>query len=222
MTGLLVVVLGPLIVQVLLGLGFLVLICTQIYAEINKNHSRKVARKQHGSKRKNTIGKYRMMSRIANVAGNLISFFALVYIFLSNYISKYFFPLDFSVYSTAIELIGFIITIFGCGIMFAAYRALGANWISGDQRDGRIPLPAEQELVQTGIYKHIRHPLYLASYFVFGGFTLMMLDGLMLILFIIYAIGIYFQAVDEEKALLDHFGDQYAKYLQRSGRFFPK
>jgi protein-S-isoprenylcysteine O-methyltransferase Ste14 len=222
MTGLLVVVLGPLVVQVLLGVAFLAEICTVYYAEINKNHVQKVARKQPGSKRKSTVGKYRIMSRIANVAGHLISILVLMYIFLSNYISKYLFPFDFSVYSTTIELTGFIITIFGCGIMIVAYRALGANWITGEQWHGQIPLPAEQELVQTGIYRHIRHPAYLGSCFVLGGFTLMMLDGLMLILFIIYAIGIYFQAVDEEKALLDHFGDEYAKYLQRSGRFLPK
>ena len=106
--------------------------------------------------------------------------------------------------------------------MFVAYRVLGANWIDGEQRGGHIPLPAEHELVQTGIYKYTRNPLYLASYLVLGGFVFLLLDYVLLAMFIIYMIGNYFMVLDEEKALLDHFGDQYAQYCQRTGRFFPK
>jgi len=62
----------------------------------------------------------------------------------------------------------------------------------------------------------------LGTYLVTGGWAFLTLDVLVVVFFVIYAIGLYFTVLDEEKALLNHFGDEYAKYFQRTGRFFPK
>lgn len=210
------------VVQILLGLGFLLSICATVYAKINKTRRQKVAPKQSNINQKSTVGQTRIISRIASVAGHLIFVLVILNIFLFGYISQYIPRLDFSFLSATIQLIGFIITIIGCGLLFVSFRTLGANWIDSNQRGGRIPLPAEQELVQTGIYNHIRNPIYLGMYFIIGGWTFLLLDGLMLILFFMYVIGMYFLVLDEEKTLLDHFGDQYSRYLQQTGRFFPK
>jgi protein-S-isoprenylcysteine O-methyltransferase Ste14 len=130
--------------------------------------------------------------------------------------------LDFAVFSAPIQLIAFGCTIFGCGIQFVAFRALGANWITSDQKDGRIPLSAEQKLIQTGIYKHSRNPVYLGNFFIVGGFAFLTLCVITFILFVIQSVGFYYYALDEEKALLKHFGDEYAQYFQRTERFLPK
>jgi len=35
-------------------------------------------------------------------------------------------------------------------------------------------------------------------------------------------IGLYFQAVDEEKILIEYFGEEYLEYMKKTGRFFLK
>ncbi len=35
-------------------------------------------------------------------------------------------------------------------------------------------------------------------------------------------IGLYFQAIDEEKILIKYFGDEYLEYMNKTGRFFLK
>ena len=214
--------LDPLIVQILLGVGFLLLTSTQVYIAIHKKRSAKAARKTESASHESTQGQYRIIARVGATVGNLISLYVILNIFFLTFIRQYVPHFDLSAFTTPVQLTAFASTLFGCGIMFMAYQVLGANWIDGEQRGGHIPLPAEQELVQTGIYKYTRNPLYLASYLVFGGFVFLLLDYVLLAMFIIYMIGNYFQVLDEEKALLEHFGDQYAQYRQHTGRFFPK
>ncbi|MFX1467478.1 MAG: hypothetical protein ACFFB8_02360 [Promethearchaeota archaeon] len=38
----------------------------------------------------------------------------------------------------------------------------------------------------------------------------------------IYNPSLYLQAIDEEKILLKYFGEEYAEYMERTGRFFIK
>jgi protein-S-isoprenylcysteine O-methyltransferase Ste14 len=214
--------LESLVVQILLGMGFLLMISTLIYAKFNKGRATKTAPKPANVNRENTVGQYGIASRIGNVAGHLLILSVILNIFFFNFIRQYVPRLDFAVFSTPIQLIAFGCTIFGCGIQFVAFRTLGANWITSDQRDGRIPLPAEQKLIQTGIYKHIRNPVYLGNFFIVGGFAFLTLCVITFVLFVIQSVGFYYYALDEEKALLEHFGDEYARYFQRTGRFLPK
>lgn len=214
--------LDPLVIQILLGMGFLLLMTTQIYIKVHKDRATKTARKPASANQESTVGQYRIFARVGAAAGSLLSFFVILNIFFLTFIRQYVPHFDLSIFSAPIQIISFASTIFGCVIMFVAYKELGANWLDGEQKGGHIPLPAEHELVQSGIYKHIRNPLYFASYFVFGGFVFLLMDDIVLVLFVIYVIGNHFQVLDEENALLDHFGDQYAQYFQRTGRFFPK
>ncbi|MBD3197742.1 MAG: hypothetical protein GF317_22005 [Candidatus Lokiarchaeota archaeon] len=67
-----------------------------------------------------------------------------------------------------------------------------------------------------GIYSKIRHPIYMSFYLVCFGFWLMIQDILLLGLFIIGAIGLYIQALDEEKVLLTLFEDEYESYMNNT------
>ena len=214
--------LDPLVVQILLGVGFFLLISTQIYIKVHKDRAVKTTRKPGSGNQESTVGQYRVIARVGAAAGSLLSFFVILNIFFLTFIRQYVPHFDISVFTTPVQLVAFASTLFGCGIMFVAYRELGANWLDGEQKGGHIPLPAEHELVQTGIYKYTRNPLYFASYFVFGGFVFLLMDDIILVLYVILVIGNHFQVLDEENALLDHFGEQYTQYCQRTGRFFPK
>lgn len=77
-------------------------------------------------------------------------------------------------------------------------------------------------LISTGPYKYIRHPVYVSFNILSIGFTLLLFDWILLILYIIGTVGLYKQAMAEEEALLNYFGDEYKAYMTRTGRFFKK
>ncbi|MFX0106486.1 MAG: isoprenylcysteine carboxylmethyltransferase family protein, partial [Candidatus Hodarchaeota archaeon] len=54
------------------------------------------------------------------------------------------------------------------------------------------------------------------------GYNLLLLDWFLLTLYVIGAIGLYVQAIDEEKILIEYFGDEYKDYMKKTGRFFVK
>ncbi|MFX1329875.1 MAG: methyltransferase family protein [Promethearchaeota archaeon] len=76
--------------------------------------------------------------------------------------------------------------------------------------------------IYTGIYGRIRHPIYLSFNIYCIGFNLLLLDWFLLVLYVIGSIGLYLQAIDEEKILLKYFGEEYAENMERTGRFFIK
>jgi len=77
-------------------------------------------------------------------------------------------------------------------------------------------------LVQTGLYKYIRHPVYMAILFVQGGIVLLLFDWLIGLGFCLCAVALHALTKEEEKGLLQQFGTQYEEYLNRTGRLFPK
>lgn len=78
------------------------------------------------------------------------------------------------------------------------------------------------ELVISGIYSQIRHPLYFGLLVIFLGYFLVSgtLGALIhLVCLVLYLpIGIYF----EEKNLVDVFGEDYREYQKEVPSFFPK
>lgn len=78
-------------------------------------------------------------------------------------------------------------------------------------------------LVTTGPYRWVRHPMY-TSLFIFTIALLFAsanwLIGLPLVLSLI---AIVVNRIDREEALMiETFGDEYHKYMKRTGRFFPR
>lgn len=87
---------------------------------------------------------------------------------------------------------------------------------------GLKPESEEGELVNDGIHKHIRHPLYLGTILIAVGYWLYTPDLSTLIsvmaIFIYLAIGIRL----EEKKLVKEFGEDYIKYQSKVPMLFPR
>jgi protein-S-isoprenylcysteine O-methyltransferase Ste14 len=76
-------------------------------------------------------------------------------------------------------------------------------------------------LVKTGLYKYIRHPLYL-SVFLLGTGVMMKDPGpLQLFLGTVNLIAIYITAKMEEKEMVARFGKEYQEYMLESKMFIP-
>ncbi|NHJ13714.1 MAG: isoprenylcysteine carboxylmethyltransferase family protein [Candidatus Thorarchaeota archaeon] len=76
------------------------------------------------------------------------------------------------------------------------------------------------KLVTDGPYARVRHPSYLSYLLCFAGLFLLLPSILCSILFIGFP-GYYIVAVNEELLLVNHFGDEYREYMERTKRFFP-
>jgi protein-S-isoprenylcysteine O-methyltransferase Ste14 len=85
-----------------------------------------------------------------------------------------------------------------------------------------VPTPKHNtELVRTGIYAHIRHPLYTG---VIGGSLGLALAHGHLILFALWVLlflVMFFKSRYEESLLRQHYAE-YAQYMTETGRFFPR
>jgi protein-S-isoprenylcysteine O-methyltransferase Ste14 len=110
---------------------------------------------------------------------------------------------------------------FGLGLLSLALlawteAALGAQW------SAQLQLRDEHELITTGPYARVRHPLY-TSVLGFGlGVALLTAHVLFVVFAILGPVGVMVRAPKEEQMLLERFGEAYRAYMQSTGRFFPR
>lgn len=75
-------------------------------------------------------------------------------------------------------------------------------------------------LVETGIYRHIRHPLY--SGVILAAFGVALAHGHLLPIIIAAVIAVFFTYKSRfEESLLKQTYPEYAAYMTRTGRFLP-
>jgi protein-S-isoprenylcysteine O-methyltransferase Ste14 len=79
-----------------------------------------------------------------------------------------------------------------------------------------------ETLVTDGLYAHIRHPQYAGLFLIIFGWLLHWPTLLTLAIFPIIIALYYRLAISEEKELEELFGPEYARYKERTPRFFPR
>jgi len=94
--------------------------------------------------------------------------------------------------------------------------ALGAYW------SAQLQLRADHRLVTTGPYARVRHPLYTAMLGIAAAFALVTAHWVFVAFGILSIVGLFSRVPREEQMMLDEFGSEYAAYMQRTGRFFPR
>lgn len=79
------------------------------------------------------------------------------------------------------------------------------------------------ELVTTGIYAHVRHPIYATFLYISVGLILISQNIILLILPVIFwAFLSLVMKKTEDKWLIDLYGDEYIIYSKKVNRFIPK
>ena len=110
--------------------------------------------------------------------------------------------------------IGTVLILIGVALVVMGWNVIYKRYWSKEEGQG--------ELVTTGIYNYIRHPQYTGFLLITFG---MLLDWATLPTLIMWPILAYMYtrlAKREEADMLAEFGQQYADYMQRTGRFLPK
>ncbi|CAD5244501.1 methyltransferase family protein [Thermococcus camini] len=78
------------------------------------------------------------------------------------------------------------------------------------------------ELLTTGCYSRIRHPIYsIWGLLILPGFSLV-IDGFMLGLPFVYWLAVVRFIGEEERALAERFGDEWKSYARKTPRFIPR
>jgi protein-S-isoprenylcysteine O-methyltransferase Ste14 len=112
---------------------------------------------------------------------------------------------------------GIVLGIISNGLLIWTVYSLGENLSAS------LSIREGHSLVVTGPYRFVRHPLYSCGILLFTALMLVS-DS-----WIIGAAGIGFQLyimifrIDTEEAMMiKAFGDEYRRYMARTGRFMPK
>lgn len=112
--------------------------------------------------------------------------------------------------------VGVALSLASFAIRRAAIRALGRFWsLHVEMRDGH-------EFVKSGPFAYARHPVYFSMILELLGIGLIVNAWITLaVVFAIFTPTLIARVRIEERALLEKFGDAYAKYIQRTPAIVP-
>jgi protein-S-isoprenylcysteine O-methyltransferase Ste14 len=114
-------------------------------------------------------------------------------------------------------LVGVFLLVLAVWLFQRAHTDLGQNWSAS------LQVMEGHEVVTGGVYSYIRHPMY-ASQWLWGIAQVFLLQNWIagfatLVLFLpLYLLRI----PREEQMMLDHFGEEYRLYINRTGRITPR
>jgi len=153
-----------------------------------------------------------IVSKIAGLLGMLGFLSMIAYAINPNWLA--FASLSFPVW---LRWTGVGIALVGFALLQWAQVTLGKSWSDTPR------MMKEQNLITSGPYRTIRHPIYTAFILILGSplfISSNWLIGLcwagMTILEVISRIGF------EESLMLEYFGEQYREYIRKTGRLLPR
>lgn len=116
----------------------------------------------------------------------------------------------------ASEWLGLAITAAGVAFAIWARRHLGTNW------SGVVTLKEGHELIRTGPYRTIRHPIYTGILLAIFGTLVTIGEVRGLIGLGVVWLSFYLKARREESFLTEEFGAAFAEHRGHTGMFLPK
>lgn len=101
------------------------------------------------------------------------------------------------------KVIGIVIMLVGFSVWMLGYWQLGNSFAI---------LPKAKKLVKEGVYRKIRHPIYVGLSVVLLGMAIYFMSLLWLVAFVLITVMDICRAIAEEKVLSKKFGKEYAEY----------
>jgi protein-S-isoprenylcysteine O-methyltransferase Ste14 len=111
---------------------------------------------------------------------------------------------------------GALLTGAGVGLAILARWHLGTNW------SGTVTLKEGHELIRTGPYRAIRHPIYTGILLALLGTAIAFGEVRGLVAFAVAWGSFYFKARREEAFLTQEFGEKFGTHAKETGMFLPK
>jgi protein-S-isoprenylcysteine O-methyltransferase len=146
-------------------------------------------------------------SLVLVVVGNFVALFAAVSLSYSSI---------WSMNSTVLQIAGLVVMGTGIIVRTAAIVQLGRL------HTPNVAVRQGHQLIDSGLYRHVRHPSYLGALIAFFGFSVALGNWLGVAVVMIVTLCIYlFRIHEEETALETAFGDDYRAYRRRTKRLIP-
>lgn len=117
---------------------------------------------------------------------------------------------------TATAFVGAAVCVGATIATFSCWREMGRSWRIG------IDPGEKTQLIFSGPFRIVRHPIYTLSIFLVLGTLATTPTQVMLGIAIVHIACLQFEARREEIYLLGKHGDVYADYMKRVGRFLPR
>jgi protein-S-isoprenylcysteine O-methyltransferase Ste14 len=111
------------------------------------------------------------------------------------------------------------------GVVIGVLCVFGIYWLFSSIGSGITPTSAtrkQHQLVTSGPYRWVRHPLYTVGSSMFVAFGMMADNWFIAALGLLAFIAMAARTPKEEANLIEKFGDEYRAYMKRTGRFLPK
>ena len=121
--------------------------------------------------------------------------------------------------SQLLGILGLSVYIIGMAFMFWARRTLGKNW--GISTSMQVKLHDDHELVQSGPYAFLRHPMYFGAWVFMFGLLMLYPKWVILVLTTSMLASLSMRARREEAALAERFGNAWTEYKQRTKFLIP-
>jgi protein-S-isoprenylcysteine O-methyltransferase Ste14 len=112
---------------------------------------------------------------------------------------------------------GLSLLIAGIAIRWTAIYTLGKYFT------GTVLIKDDHHLIQTGVYKHLRHPAYTGAMIAHLGLGLSFSNWFSLALGVVpFLVAVMYRIHVEEQALREAFGEEYRDYSKGTKRLIPK
>ena len=111
------------------------------------------------------------------------------------------------------------------GVGIGVLCTLGIYWLFSSIGSGITPTSATRkghQLVTSGPYRWVRHPLYTVGSSMFIAFGMIADSWFIAALGVLAFIAMAIRTPKEEANLIEKFGDEYRDYMKRTGRYLPK
>ena len=111
------------------------------------------------------------------------------------------------------------------GVGLGILCTMGIYWLFSSIGSGITPTSAtrkQHQLVTSGPYRWVRHPLYTVGSSMFIALGMMADNWFIIALGVLAFIAMASRTPKEEANLIEKFGDEYREYMKRTGRYFPK
>jgi protein-S-isoprenylcysteine O-methyltransferase Ste14 len=108
------------------------------------------------------------------------------------------------------------LTALGIGFTVWARVHIGRNW------SARVVIKEQHELVRSGPYALVRHPIYTGLLLAIAGTALVTGEWRGVLALALATVGFFVKAKREENILSREFGEDFELYRQQTGMLLPK
>ncbi len=161
---------------------------------------------------RNVAGTYGFTDKIVSLTYLLMILNTIV--FVSGVRSSPLFELIHYLHYYEVQVIGMVVIGFALLLMFIAQLQMKDSWRIGIDKEN------DTELVNSGLFKYLRHPIYFFAIIIGVGTVLVIPSIASIFIFILLYIILSIQSRLEEEFMLTKFEDKYREFMKSHKRFF--